>query len=137
MKAKTTKSRLSIYKDRFLEVQRGALKDEYKWWLFSLSLSCSSLDFFRSKWLVIVVIVINCINVCLALLLWSFGKLFGFRLTSHNLSSISISYSNRNMVLGAILPKFKIFYKKCFFISGGVEHSLLAMDFDVEKGIGV
>ena len=46
MKTKTIKSRLSIYKDHIPEVQRGVLKDEYKWWLLSLSLSCSFLGFF-------------------------------------------------------------------------------------------
>ena len=45
---------------------------------------------------VVVVVVINDINICLALLRWSFGKLFGFRLTSCIQSSISIRYNNKN-----------------------------------------
>ena len=124
MKTKTIESRLSIYKDRIPEVQKGVFKDEYKWWLLSLSLSCSFLGFFfffGSRGLFVVIIVINGINVCLAFLRCSFGRLFGFKLTSYIQNSISIDYSNKNMLLGPILVKFKFFFwiwyilKKMFF----------------------
>lgn len=42
-----------------------------------LSLVLSWVFFFGSKGLVVIVVVINGIIVCLALLCWSFGKLFG------------------------------------------------------------
>ena len=77
MKTKIIELRLSIYKDCIPEVQREVLKDEHKWWLLSLSLSCSFLGvfFFGSGGLlvvvvivvVVVVVVINGIKVCLAL----------------------------------------------------------------------
>lgn len=53
-------SRLSIYKDHIPKVQRGVLKDEYKWWLLSLSLFCSFLGFFldQGDWLLLSLMVL-------------------------------------------------------------------------------
>ena len=148
MKTKTIESRLSIYKDRIPEVQKGVFKDEYKWWLLSLSLSCSFLGFFffgsRGLFVVVVVVVINCINICLAFLHWSFGKLFGFKLTSCIQSSVSIGYNIKNtwfLVSFFLSSKFSIefgaYSKRRFFIYGGVKYSSLAIEFDGEKGISV
>ena len=93
---------------------------------------------------VVVVVVINGINVCLALLCWSFGKLFGFRLTSCIQSSISIRYNNKNtrfLVLFFLSSKFSIessaYSKRPFFINRGVKYSSLVIEFDGEKEIGV
>ena len=93
---------------------------------------------------VVVVVVINGINVCLALLHWSFGKLFGFRLTSCIQSSISIRYNNKNtrfLVLFFLSSKFSIessaYSKRPFFINRGVKYSSLVIEFDEEKEIGV
>ena len=93
---------------------------------------------------VVVVVVINGINVCLALLRWSFGKLFGFRLTSCIQSSISIRYNNKNtwfLVPFFLSSKFSIessaYSKRPFFINRGVKYSSLVIEFDEEKEIGV
>ena len=89
-------------------------------------------------------LLINCINVCLALLCWSFGKLFGFRLTSCIQSSISIRYNNKNtwfLVPFFLSSKFSIessaYSKRPFFINRGVKYSSLVIEFDEEKEIGV
>jgi len=108
-----------------------------------LSLVLPWIFFLGSRGLLVVVVVVV-VNVCLALLRWSFGKLFGFRLTSCIQSSISIGYNNKNtwfLVPFFLSSKFSIefgaYSKRRFFINGGVKYSSLAIEFDGEKGIGV